>query len=478
MGSINKQSVREEADRIKVEFDRLSADKKINNETKMFIQSMFMLINLLISIFLEKTTSKNNKNSSKPSSQTEKDDSYVTYKSTHGKGKPESNFIAENTRTVESVSIATVEECDICGEDLSKTSCYSHERRTRIDILFEKVIDHVDAEIKNCPSCESTVKGIFPAEMSGPLQYGNGLKAYIINLLVAQMVSLNRVQHLVKSLIGEIISQTSFLKYILRLHEILEAWEASSLEKLLTSPAMHVDETSLRVNKKNHWIHVYSGEEITLKFVHPKRGTDAIEEINIIPRYSGTIIHDCWSSYLTYHHCDHGLCGSHLVRELTHVIESNEYHWASNMKDLLLETCKKISKRKKKKLSEREYINLQKHYRNILTRGEKELPPIPPKPNGKRGYMAKSDAHNLWERLKEHETAVLLFSRKSEVSFTNNRAERDLRMAKVKQKISGCFRTEIYAQAYCRISSYLQTMNAKGYNPLIAIQMAFAGEFV
>jgi transposase len=137
-----------------------------------------------------------------------------------------------------------------------------------------------------------------------------------------------------------------------------------------------------------------------------------------------------------------------------------------------------VSKRKKKKLTPREYANLQKRYRNILTRGESELPAIPPKPNGRRGKMAKSDAHNLWERLKEHESAVLLFAKKSSVSFTNNRAERDLRMAKVKQKVSGCFRKELYAKAYCRISSYLQTMTTKGYNPLIAIQMALAGEFV
>jgi len=142
------------------------------------------------------------------------------------------------------------------------------------------------------------------------------------------------------------------------------------------------------------------------------------------------------------------------------------------MKVLLLKTCKKVSKRKRKKLSQKEYVHLQKHYRNILTRGEKELPPIPEKPNGRRGKMAKSDAHNLWERLKEHESAVLLFAKISTVSFTNNRAERDLRMAKVKQKVSGCFRTELYAKAYCRISSYLQTMANKGLNPLIAIQMA------
>ncbi|WP_294041091.1 IS66 family transposase, partial [Thiolapillus sp.] len=120
--------------------------------------------------------------------------------------------------------------------------------------------------------------------------------------------------------------------------------------------------------------------------------------------------------------------------------------------------------------------NLQKRYRNILTRGAKQLPPIPLRQNGKRGRVAKSDAHNLWERLKKHEMAVLLFARLSHVPFTNNRAERDLRMSKVKQKVSGCFRTRKYAEAYCRISSYLQTMANQGYNPLVAIQMAFSGQ--
>jgi transposase len=120
--------------------------------------------------------------------------------------------------------------------------------------------------------------------------------------------------------------------------------------------------------------------------------------------------------------------------------------------------------------------NLRKRYRNILTRGEKELPPIPPRQNGKRGRMAKSDAHNLWERFTRHEQAVLLFAARPDVPFTNNRAERDLRMRKVKQKVSGCFRSRRYAEAYCRISSYLQTMAYRGYNPLLAIQMALSGE--
>ena len=164
------------------------------------------------------------------------------------------------------------------------------------------------------------------------------------------------------------------------------------------------------------------------------------------------------------------------MRELTFVIESNQYRWAYNIKRLLSETCHTVAERKTKCLTDREYANLQKRYRNIITRGGKELPEIPPKPKGKRGKMAKSDAHNLWERLKKYEIAVLLFAKIPHVPFTNNRAERDLRMAKVKQKISGCFRSELYAQAYCRISSYLQSMGYQGVNPLVAIQLALEGK--
>jgi len=286
--TVNQQSVREEAERIKIEFNRLSADKKIDGEFKMLFQSMLMLINLLISIFLEKTTKKNNKNSSKSSSQTEKDESALTHEGTNGKGNPESNATANNTRTVESVTIAKVTQCNVCGQDLRKTACQHHERRTKIDIIFEKVVEHIDAEIKHCDNCDSTVKGTFSPDMPGPLQYGNGLKAYIVNLFVCQMISLNRVQKLIKSMIGEVIAEASLLKFILRLYQALAQWEATSIEKILMSSAMNVDETSLRVDKKNHWIHVYSAEDITLKFLHPKRRLEAIEEINIIPRYSGS----------------------------------------------------------------------------------------------------------------------------------------------------------------------------------------------
>ena len=143
--------------------------------------------------------------------------------------------------------------------------------------------------------------------MHGPLQYGDGLKAFVINLLVCQMVSLNRVQKQVKAMIGKVISESTLLKFVLRLYQALEVWELHATEQVLKAPAINVDETSLRVDKKNHWIHVYSAGNITLKFLHRKRGKAAIEAINIILQYGGKIIHDCWSSYLSYHHCGQGL---------------------------------------------------------------------------------------------------------------------------------------------------------------------------
>lgn len=478
MANLDKASVRTEVSRLKADFEKLCADGKITSESQAVMNSLFMVVELILAIFLERTTQKDTTNSSKPSSQTGKDESALGHPGSHGKGKPENKCASQNRRTVENVTLSQVETCDGCGEDLTGVPCTQVERRSKIDIVFEKVVEHVDAEIKQCPTCEATVKGRFPTDLQGPLQYGNGLKAFVINLLVCQMVALNRVQKLLTSMMDVVIAEATLLKFVLRLHQALETWETQATHQILQMPAIHVDETSLRVDQKNHWIHVYSAGDITLKFLHRKRGQEAIESINLIPRYGGAIIHDCWSSYFAYQHCGHGLCGSHLLRELTFMVDAHGYRWAKNMKRLLQDTCITVSKSTDKTLTAIELANLQKRYRAILTRGEKELPVIPPKPSGKRGKLAKSDTHNLWERFKAHEASVLLFAKDPHVAFTNNRAEQDLRMAKVKQKVSGCFRAEDYAHAYCRISSYLQTMANRGHNPLIAIQMALAGSAV
>jgi transposase len=471
MSALDKASVREEIAKLKADFESLNREGKVTAETQALMKSLFLMVDLILSIFLERTTKKNAVNSSIPPSQSDKDDSALGQSGSNQKKRR--NHGAPRNGTVNTqVLVAPVEQCQCCGESLINQGCIGHERRTKIDILFEKHVQHVDAQIKECPTCHTKNKGLFPSDLHGPRQYGNGLKAFAVNLLFAQMVSLSRTQELLQSMIGEVIAESTLLDFIRRLYEALESWEEQAIQQLLSMPSMHVDETSFRVDRKNHWIHVYASGEVTLKVLHRKRGKVAIEDNKIIPRYGGTIIHDCWASYLSYEHLEHGLCGSHLLRELAFIIDAHDYRWARNLKRLLQETCTEVANRESKCFTAKELANLHKRYRNILTRGTNELPELPQRPTGKRGRLAKSDAHNLWERLNQYESSVLLFAKDPHVPFTNNRAERDLRMAKVKQKVSGCFRTEQYAKAYCRISSYLQTMANQGHNPLTAIHMA------
>jgi len=213
MSSVNKESLREEFDTLKARFERLCAEEKMGSESRALFQAMLMLFELLMAVFMERRTTKDSNNSSKPSSQTHGDDTAVGRPGAKGKGKAQNNARSSNTRTVETVQVAQVHVCETCGEDLDNTPCDGHERRTKIDIVFEKVVSHVDAEIKQCPRCQERTKGRFPADMPGPLQYGPGVKAYALNLLITQMVSLKRVQQLIITLIGQAISEATLLKY-------------------------------------------------------------------------------------------------------------------------------------------------------------------------------------------------------------------------------------------------------------------------
>lgn len=184
MAIADKNTVRNEVDKLKADFSQLCADGKVTGEVKLLMNSMMMIIELILTIFLERSTKKHGKNSSIPSSQTEKDDTALSQSGKHGKGKLENRKMAGNTRVNESVTVTPATFCNVCGEDLSTVTCTHHERRTKIDIVFEKMVEHVDAEVKECPNCQATAKGEFPSDMHGPLQYGDGLKAFIINLLV------------------------------------------------------------------------------------------------------------------------------------------------------------------------------------------------------------------------------------------------------------------------------------------------------
>ena len=392
MATVNKHSLREEFDTLKGQFESLCAAGKMNEDSRALFKALLMLFELLMAVFMEKHTPKSNANSSLPSSQSPNEETALARPGTKGKGPEHHDARTANTRTVEHVEHRTVAHCEHCGEDLRPIASHHHERRTRIDIVFEKTVTHVDAETKRCPRCHTDTRAPFPPEMAGAtLHYGPGLKAYVVHLLVAQMLSLKRVAQSVHALIGQTLSETTLLRCLSQLHQALAEWEHRAIERLLAHPAMHADETSLRVNGKNRWIHVYCAGHITLKRLHPKRGREAIEAIGVIPRYGGVVIHDCWASYLSYEHCGHGLCGAHLLRELTFIVDAHDYTWAKRMKRLLVHTCHEVAQRDDKTLTDDEYKALLKRYRTIVTQGENELPPIPARRNGQLRIPEQSD---------------------------------------------------------------------------------------
>ena len=199
MSSVNRQSLREEFTALQERFGQLSADGKLGAESRALIEALLMLLSVLMAVFMEKNTPKSSTNSSQPSSRTPKDESALGHAGTHPKGQAYDPSRPANTRTVETVQVSKVGFCEACGEDLRNVRPDGHERRTRIDIVFEKVVSHVDAEIKSCPHCGSETRAPFPETFSGPVQYGSGIQAYALNLLMAQMISLQRVQHSIQS---------------------------------------------------------------------------------------------------------------------------------------------------------------------------------------------------------------------------------------------------------------------------------------
>ena len=229
------------------------------------------------------------------------------------------------------------------------------------------------------------------------------------------------------------------------------------------------------VTKKNHWMHAATNGFVTLKFLHRKRGKEALDSFGILPVYTGTLIQDCLAAYFLHFQCKHQIWGLHLLRDLAFVIETNRYRWARLMHNLLREICHADNQSKTGVLSEAEGRRYRKRYRTLLTQGGKELPEIPRRREGMRGRNAKSFGHNLHDRLLKYEDSVLRFMSDPDVSFTNNTGEQKIRMSKVKIKVSGCFRTDRYAHAWCRISSHLDTMAELGYIPLEAILITFDG---
>ena len=367
-------------------------------------------------------------------------------------------------------------KCSCCNSDLKHAKITSTETRKSIDISYTVEETSFTAETRECPKCCEKTKADFPKGIDGKVQYGDGIKAAIINFLVVQMISLQRVQEHFKGLIGRSISQAVMLKYIAQFAKSLKEWEEWVKKELLKAPVLYLDETSMRVNKKNYWIHTCSSGYLVLQIIHPKRGVEGMKDMGILDRYGGgTIVHDCWAPYFSFEGLIHALCNSHLMRELKFIEDSTGDRWATRMKRLLKVAVAMVNSRKEKILTTEEYNKLQRIYQEILAEALLELPSTPEK-TGARGKTKHTEAQNLWLRLFEYEDAVLLFAKVPEVDPTNNESERNLRMYKVKMKVSGCFRTYEMAQYFCLIYSYIKTMRNKGYSSLEAINLALKGK--
>ena len=241
MATVNKASLRTEFDALKARFESLCAEGKMSPESRALVDALLMLFELLMAVFMEKHTPKSPANSGLPPSQSPNDATARTRPGAKGKGPSYNEARCANTRTREHVRVLGVDCCARCGEDLTDTACTGHARRTLVDIVFEKVVRHADAEIKHCPRCHAEARARFPDEMPGPLQYGPGVKAYVVHLLIAQMLSLKRVAQSMHALIGQLLSEATLLGYIAQLHHALAQWERQAIERLLAQPAMHVD---------------------------------------------------------------------------------------------------------------------------------------------------------------------------------------------------------------------------------------------
>ena len=476
MATVNCASLRGEFDAWKADIDSHRKNGRITEDVYKSITSGYHMMDAVMALLLEKTTKKNSKNSSIPPSQTGKDETKKPPRKKSDTSKENESKAGSNVETVTIEEVSSVENCGNCGSDLSDIDPSAREERVLYDLSYTLTKLKVEAEIKKCPECYSRTKGRFPENMPGPLQYGNGFKSMTVDLVVSQMVPLNRCAGLIYTMSGIKLSEATCLKYIGQAYHSLDSWEDFGKEYLLTCPALHVDETGFRVNNKNWWLHVATDGLVALKYLHRKRGKEAMDDFGIIPFYTGTLIHDRWASYFTYDKCTHQVCGSHLLRDLTFIVESNNYRWARLMKKLLREICDAVNKSETSVLSEAECRRYRKRYRTILTQDGKEMPEIIRRRDGQRGKIAQTDAHNLHQALLILEESVLRFMSDPNVSFTNNTGEQKIRMSKVKIKVSGCFRTEFYARAWCRISSYLDFMKGLGYNLHDAIQIAFDGK--
>ena len=348
------------------------------------------------------------------------------------------------------------------------------ELRQVIDINISAEVTEYRAEILEDAKGNQFVAE-FPKGVTRPIQYGASVKAQSVYMSQQQLIPYDRIREHFSDQCGLPLSSGSVFNFNKEAYSLLEEFEKIVRRKLILQEVLHADETGININGKLHWLHTACNDKWTLFSPHTKRGHEAMEAMGILKHFSGTLIHDHWKSYFRYD-CDHGLCNAHHLRELERAWEQDGQKWAKKMQGLLLEINETVDSsggRLTKKIAEK----FCSRYRNLLTRADRECPEPKPAPGQrKRGRMARSKSRNLLERLREYETEVLRFMTNKRIPFTNNQGENDIRMTKVQQKISGCFRAFEGAQIFCRVRSYLSTCRKHEIGATEALQLLFSGQ--
>ncbi len=376
------------------------------------------------------------------------------------------------------VLIHPVERCAHCQYDLRESPAELPERRQVLDLPVKRlwVTEHW-VEEKQCPRCSHLTRAPFPAAVSAPAQYGTGIQAVATYLVEGQAVPYARASQLLREFLGIQLSAGSLASFVKTCHQELADVETQLKAALSQARVIHQDETALRVGKGGQWVHVCSTERLTHYAAHPRRGREALQAIGILEHFSGTSVHDGLASYQGYA-CRHALCNVHHLRELTFIEEELKQPWARAMKDLLLDMKRAVDTARAAGKRELEVLALGRFHRRydlLLRQGYAANPPPPPPKKVHGGRTKQNPARNLLDRLSSHKWQVLAFLADFAVPFDNNQAERDLRMIKVQQKVSGCFRTEDGVAMFCRIRSYLSTLRKQGIELLSALSHTLAG---
>jgi len=445
----------------------LAAEREISPALK----SALEMILLLVTVLLNRVTL-NSKNSSKPpaSDPNRKKGSRKKSDKPSGGQKSHTGTTLQKIEDPDEIEVISIDRRTLPKGQYTEDG---FETRQVFDIDISRVVTEYQAQrlINEKGQCFIAP---FPDNVTKAVQYGNGIKAHIVYLSQYQLLPYNRIQEYFTDQLGMPISEGSIYNFNKQAYEQLAKFEAICKENLVVSPCIHADETGININGKRHWLHGTSNDKWTHFFPHAKRGTEAMNEINILPRYHGILCHDHWKPYYKYD-CTHSLCNAHHLRELTRAWEQDKQSWALEMKRLL-EKMNDAVNEAGGLLPHEEAENWKGLYRELLGNAEIECPP-PDKPKEvKRGRIKRSKARNLLERLIDFEEDVLRFMTNVCVPFTNNAAENSIRMTKVQQKISGCFRSTDGAKIFCRVRGYLATCRKQGVSATLAMTLVFEGK--